>query len=309
MVDAAFSCRAISGSLGAPLDAATTGWTTAATAVTPPARPARYRLTRGHRVDADLLWTFEQQLLAYLGDDSRTLLDRIRCLLEYLELAMTGDPTTPAAAILREVMGKAIPGQIANKAPPTAELDKTQRAVFLLWTFLVLNPAPIDILEWPRRRQQREGERRAAVADGFRRGHGRPLIDNRELDLSFDAVDSVTTDYLRRDGEPILASFLSAKLIGQRFRFADDDELPAVDAVKRLLLSYPIAIWAAKALAAERGATAVAEVDVRAALRFIDRSFDQIRTSALALEQRKAWDFIVGETDLVVVASLTLLRR
>ena len=145
MVDAAFSCRSVSHDRGEPLSESVARWAQLSPTLASLKDRGRHRLTRRHRVGGELLWAIEQQLAQYLGERSLGLIDRIRCALEYLRLATTGDPTTPAAATLRDVIGKAIPGQITSRPLPAAALDKSQRAVFLLWTFLVLNPAPITV--------------------------------------------------------------------------------------------------------------------------------------------------------------------
>jgi hypothetical protein len=86
-----------------------------------------------------------------------------------------------------------------------------------------------------------------------------------------------------------------------------DSSIPFVEAVPRLLLQLPMAIWTAKALAAERGGSSVAAPDLRRALRLVDRSYGQIPLRALPPKARKAWRFVLLETDLPVTASVEML--
>ena len=305
-VDAAFSCRSVSHGQGEPLSVFEDGWAEllgdAAT------RGAdRHRLTGEHRIDGDLVWEVEGHLAQFLRDRSFAMLDRIRCALQYLRIATTGDPTTAAAPTLRAVLAKGIPDQVRKAAEPELEPDKTQRAVFYLWTFLLLNRAPPDMPTWHRHELQRQRERRQAQAEAFRDNRGRPWLDNRELGVSFAAIDAVDTAFLTGAAEPVIEQFLCAKLTGQRFRFAAEEELPLVLAARRLLLTYPVLIWTAKALAAERGSAGVEDgsaraelADLRAALRLVDPSLDQLRTAALPRKQREAWEFVLVETDMIV---------
>ena len=121
------------------------------------------------------------------------------------------------------------------------------------------------------------------------------------------AVDWSSTPGAPLRAEATLARFLRAKLIGQRFRYARDEELPLVEAVQRLLLLWPMAIWTARALAADRGAVAVTADDLAEALRSLDISMDRVSTSVLKRKQREAWEFAVYETDLAVRAAAALL--
>ena len=68
-----------------------------------------------------------------------------------------------------------------------------------------------------------------------------------------------------------------------------------------------MSIWTAKALAAERGMTAVEESDLRQAIRLIDRTLGQISTSLLPRKQREAYEWVMLETDLVEAATADLL--
>jgi hypothetical protein len=107
----------------------------------------------------------------------------------------------------------------------------------------------------------------------------------------------------------VLALYLRAKILGQRFMWEGKTEVPFVEAVPRLLLLFPLAVWTAKALTRERGATSIEEDDVRRALRLVDRTYGQIRLSSLPPKPRKAWRFVLLETDLPVAASLEMLAH
>jgi hypothetical protein len=146
------------------------------------------------------------------------------------------------------------------------------------------------------------------AADGYKFPEAKPLVDNRELRASFAEVSRVSAGTLDPGpGAELLARYLRAKIVGQRFMREGEAELPFVEAVPRLLLLVPMAVWTAKALAAERGASSVAEEDVRSSLRLVDRSYGEIRLSSLPPKPRKAWRFVLFETDLPVTASLEML--
>jgi hypothetical protein len=91
--------------------------------------------------------------------------------------------------------------------------------------------------------------------------------------------------------------------VGQRFLLAGDEELPLIEAVPLFFLSYPMTLWTARAIAAERGATAIADVDVQRALALLDRTLGQVSLSALPAKVAKVFHFIVEETELVVEAT------
>ena len=70
-----------------------------------------------------------------------------------------------------------------------------------------------------------------------------------------------------------------------------------------LFCCLPTLTWTAKALAAERGVGALGELDLRGALRLIDRSLGQLATSKLPRKQAQACEFVFIETDLVTCAT------
>ena len=115
---------------------------------------------------------------------------------------------------------------------------------------------------------------------------------------------------VRWDGKPaatLLQRMLQARLIGQRFLFDQKGELPFVDAVPRLFACLPMVGWTAKALAADAGRTKVQDKHVIAAVRSVDRAFGLVHASLLPKKQRKAFEDVFNETDLVGCASAELL--
>jgi hypothetical protein len=105
----------------------------------------------------------------------------------------------------------------------------------------------------------------------------------------------------------LLERYLVAKVLSQRFLVAGEEELPLVEAVPLFLLIYPMTIWTARALAAERHAGAAAESDLRRAIALLDRTHGQVNLAALPAKLAKVWHFVVEETDLVVEATNDLL--
>ena len=107
----------------------------------------RHLLRKGQRLSAELLWELEHQLVAFLEGDGAAaqldLLDRVRCCLRYAELATTGKPETEAGAMLRQAMAAGIPAGV-QREPAVGRMNDTQRAIFFQWTFLHVNPAPVD---------------------------------------------------------------------------------------------------------------------------------------------------------------------
>jgi hypothetical protein len=189
-------------------------------------------------------------------------------------------------------------------------MDKTGRTVFFHLLFLTLNPTPDELVAMPAKARAREAGLRVQAADGFKISGAHPLVSNREQRSTFADVEGVSAESVRsgRSAE-LLARYLRAKILGQRFMREGDAEIPFVEAVPRLLLQFPIAVWTAKALASERGARFVAEEDVRDALRLVDRSFGEIRLASLPPKPKKAWRFVLLETDLPVVASAEMLAE
>jgi Fe-S-cluster containining protein len=300
-VDCAFSCRSISEGSGDPIAKRVEEWT-ALLGERAAAPEKRRRLTRHLELSGELLWEIEHYLLGLLANQGLTLFDRVRCCLQFTRLATTGDPASPAAAKLREAIARGLPRQI-SKIPRGGHMDPTQRAVFYQWLCLALNPPPVNADLSPSPNTRRKEEMRAAAAQRFTTQKGAPNVDNRELPADFKQIAQVDAMLVTAPSSPLLERFLAAKIIGQRFLLGGDEELPLVEAVPLFFLSYPMAIWTARALAAERGAAAVSEPDLRRALGLLDRSLGQVSLAALPAKSREVWHFIVEETDLAVEAT------
>jgi hypothetical protein len=305
-VDCAFSCRSISEGGGAPVAERVPEWT-AMLAEAAPVENREHRLTSRRVLSGELLWEVERYLLGFLGDQSLPLFDRVRCCLQFNRLATTGDPATPSAAMLRHSIARGLPLQIA-RIPRGGGMDRTQRVIFYHWLFLALNPLPVnaDLLSGPGR--QHEEDRRRAAAKRFATRQGVPLVDNRELAVTWKQIDEVDATLLAAHTSPLLERYLAAKIVGQRFLLEGGKELPFIEAVTVFLLNYPMAIWTSRALAADRGAGAVTELDLRRALALLDRTLGQASIATLPEKAVKAWHFVVEETDLVVEATNELLN-
>jgi lysine-N-methylase len=307
-VDVSFACRAVSLDQGEPLSRRVPEWTRLLEGAPLERKP--HKFSKKYDVPGELLWELEHHLVAILSDESLSLLDRVRSVFEFNRLATTSDPRTKAARTLREVLAKGIPRQIRHRPlePDSELMDKTGRAVFFHLLFLSLNPTPDGLLTLSGKAREREAGLRVQAADAYKFPEAKPLVDNRELRASFGEVAKVSAPTLDSgSGAEILARYLKAKIVGQRFMREGEEELAFVEAVPRLLLLVPIAVWTAKALAAGRGASSVAEEDARGSLRLVDRSYGEIRLSSLPPKPRKAWRFVLLETDLPVTASIEML--
>ena len=307
-VDVSFACRAVSLDQGEPLSRRVPEWTRLLEDSSLERKP--HKFSKKYDVPGELLWELEHHLVSILSDETLSLLDRVRSVFEFNRLATTSDPRNEAARTLREVLAKGIPRQIRERPidPESERMDKTGRAVFFHLLFLSLNPTPDELLALSGKARERAAGLRVQAADGYKFPEAKPLVDNRDLRASFGEVAGVSAGILdSRSGTEILARYLKAKIVGQRFMREGESELPLVEAVPRLLLLVPIAVWTAKALAAERGASAVAEEDVRSSIRLVDRSYGEIRLSSLPAKARKAWRFVLLETDLPVTASVEML--
>jgi lysine-N-methylase len=307
-VDVSFACRAVSRDQGAPLSQRVPEWVRLLQDA--PKAKRLHKFSKKYEISGDLLWELEHHLVSILSDTSLSFLDRVRAVFEFNRLATTSDPRTDAARTLRNVLAKGIPKQVLERplTPGEERLDKTGRAVFFHLLFLTLNPTPEEILSLSGKAKAREAALRVRAAESYKLPEAHPLIDNRESRATFREVAEVAAEAaLAGPAAEFLARYLRAKVMGQRFMREADEELPFVEAVPRLLLHYPIAIWTAKALACERNVPEVAEDDVRRALRLVDRAYGQIDLSSLPAAARKAWRFVLFETDLPVTASCEML--
>jgi lysine-N-methylase len=304
-VEGSFACRALSQGSGAPLEERTGEWRRLLARGSEP-REGRHVLSGQRDVHGSLVWEIEEQLVAFLDDTSLSFLDRVRCCLQFVRLATSGDPTLPAAPKLRQAIAVGLPRQIAG-IPRGGGLDKTQRAVFFQWLFLALNPVPVNFDLLPPPAQAKEKKRRLLAGERFYCNQGSPWVDNREIGVSFAAVAAVDLDAYVGSPCTLLQSYFRAKVLGQRFLASGDRELPLVAAVPLFLLSFPMALWTARALAAADGRAAVGEEEVRRALRLLDRTLGQVSLAALPAKVAKAWRFVIEGTDLVVAATNELL--
>lgn len=305
-VDCAFSCRSVSLGQGAPLKAQVPEWRLLLQAELGSPRPRKHLLNARSTVGDEILWQIEQYVLAFLDDTSMSLFERVRCLLEYSRLATTGDPSTESATVLRQALAKGLPIQI-SKMPWEGQMDRTQRAVFFQWLYLVLNPtaANEDLLRGPSLEAAKR--KRVAIGNRYRKANQAPYVDNRELKATFEQIAEVDGSFVEGEGAGRVGSFLSAKILGQRYLIAGEGSMPFVEAIPKFLIYYPMAIWTSQALAADRGAAAVEDEDLRRALRLLDPSVGQLATSRLPKKQARVCDFIMLETDFVVSARNELL--
>ena len=304
-VDVSFFCRSVSQGDGAPIGARMVDYA----GLLPPRDAAdtrRHQIRDGVSLDGATMWELEHYMLGFLADGSLTPVERVRCVLQFVRLATTGDPAQPTAALLRQAMAKGLPGQIRG-APLEATMDKTQRAVFYQWLHLALNPAPRQFTRLGSEEQATVQYQREKAGRRFLNRHGSPTVDGVELGVDFERVALVKTGiFVSGECRPV-REFLCAKIIGQKFLAAGQRELPLVEATLKFLLSFPMVVWTAKALAAERGVAEVDEPELRRAIRLVDRTLGQIPTSLLPPKQRDAHDWVMLETDLVEAATSDLL--
>ena len=266
----------------------------------------QHELRANVRVDGGLVWEVEQHhLLQFLKDDSLTLIERVRCVLQFVRLATTGDPDQPTASALRAAMAKGIPLQV-RVAPLEATMDRRSGRSFTSGSTLRSTPRPhrsTRCRPWSRRKCATRANGPASLSGSCRPAH----VDGNELAVDFGRIAAVDTSVFAENNCAPLRDFLCAKIVGQKFLIAGEDELPLVEATLMFLLTVPMTIWTAKALAAERGATAVEACDLRQAIRLIDRTLGQISTSLLPPKQREAYDRVMLETDLVEAATADVL--
>lgn len=313
-VDVSFACRSVSEGTGRALQARVPEWSKLVFE-TDDAADTRHRFSRKYDVDGALLWELEHHLLELLSNRSLSVVERVRAVSEFIRLATTSDPRTNAARQLRQVMVSGIPALVRERksgGPPDTlnmtTLDKTQRAIFFHLLFLHLNPTPPELVAASGKKRHKEVKRRVQAADGYKYQAACPWLDNRELDVDYRAVAAIDSGYLAEDpGAELVERYFEAKIVGQRFMREGEGELPFIEAVPRLLLLFPMLVWTAKALAADEGAHRVGEAHARRGLRLLDRSFGEVRLSELPAKQRKAWQFVLLETELATCASLDML--
>ena len=305
-VDVSFACRSVSEGTGRALNVRVPEWTKL---VGDTNEDTRHRFSKKYDVDGALLWELEHHLLELLSNRSLSVVERVRAVSEFIRLATTSDPRTNAAHQLRQVMVSGIPALVREqKSGGPLKMDKTQRAIFFHLLFLHLNPTPPELSAASGKERRKEVKRRVLAADGYKYAKACPWLDNRELDVDYRAVAAVDTGYVVEDtGAELVERYVEAKIVGQRFMREGEGELPFIEAVPRLLLLFPMFVWTAKAFAAAEGAGEVAEAHARRGLRLLDRSFGEVRLSELPAKQRKAWQFVLLETELATCASLDVL--
>ena len=101
--------------------------------------------------------------------------------------------------------------------------------------------------------------------------------------------------------------YFSVKITGKRYLIRTGRELPLQEGAWQLFLMYPMTIWTAKALAADRGSDRVEDQDIRAAVRALDHQFGVLDLNDIDGKQREAMEFALYETDLAVTATNELL--
>lgn len=301
-LDVSFACRAVSEEHGEPLSDKTHEWNLIASSAAAGTREAVHRLRKNIPVAGDLLWEIEGFLLRFLMDRSMSLYDRIRCAIQFLRLATTGNPNAPTAAEFREAMAIGVVKQVREKLSSAAVFDRTQRAMFYQWLYVALNPVPGWFHSLSPMERKAETDRRVEEGARFRDNEGNPWVGNRELSCDFNAVRAVGAGILLRDEMRLPEIYLCAKLIGQRFVQLGKEEQPLYEGVHRLLLNYPMMVWTSKALAADRGATEVEPDDVRAAVRILDHFTGHAALAALDPKVIQTFDYLMSETDLVLAA-------
>jgi lysine-N-methylase len=297
-VDVAFSCRAVSEGRGAPVAPDELEWTRLANEARASEDRGEHRLSGDWSVPGDTLWEIESRLVDLISDASLRFSDRVRCAVQFLALATTGDPTRPTARQLRDAIAAGLPRRIRTEPLP-GPMDPAQRVLFYQWLYLALNPTPGDLHERPERERAQLERGRVRSGERFRDAVGRPTVDGRELGVTFDDVRRVDPGPLREHAFGVAETYFRAKLVGHRFLVAPQGDLPFVEAGHALFLWWPMAAWTAKALAAERGAGVVEEADVRRALRLLDRSLGQLTFSMLPRKQAEACLFLLTQHDLV----------
>ena len=300
-VDVSFACRSVSEGDGASIADRVPEWThlldDRAAGV-----DREHSLRAGVPIDGALMWDLEHHVLDFLRDATLTPVERLRCVLQFARLATSGDPSLPTAATLRDAMATGIPMQI-RRTPLAATMDATQRAMFYQWLHLALNPEAPGVAAGDGAATVRRGQ----AGRRFRDQIGKPGVGGAELGVAFSDIARVETGIFESGECRPFRDFLCAKIIGQKFLTAGEAGLPFVEAIVKLLLTFPMTVWTSKALAADRGSSGVEEPDLRQAIRLIDRTLGQIPTSRLPRKLQEAYDWVMLETDLVEAATNDVL--
>ena len=296
-VDVAFSCRAVSEGMGAPVSASPAWESMLLERPLAASRPVA--LTRSRDVAPELALEIEATLIAFLRDGSLSPMDRVHCCCGFLALGLTGDPATPAAAMLRHAIASGLPARVARE-PHVTGMDATQRTVFRQWLFLALNPGLANAGEASAARRRRDVQRWRDQGIAFRDGAGSPVLAGVAIRATFDDVDRVEASLMRTS--ELTTAFLAAKLIGQRFLVTGPGAAPLIESARLLMLCWPMIAWVSKAFAADRGSARVEDADVRLAIRRVDRTLGQVTLALFPAAQAKAFHWTIHETDLVAAA-------
>ncbi|MCB2156713.1 YkgJ family cysteine cluster protein [bacterium] len=305
-VPISFFCNAVSGMTGRTVASRTPEWLKLIEESRRAVDRGRHQLSAGKQISGELMWEFESYLVNYLMDRSMTLFQRVRAALEFVRLATTGNPTAPTSGVFREAIAKGVPDQVRRLAA-TDTMDDSQRAVFYQLLFISLNPTPPNFFEMTRGDQERERQRRLEIGNSFRDRTGRPHVDNRELNSTFEEIDRVGASIFLDDPPPVIETFLCAHIVGQKFLIAGNEEHPLVESTNRFLMIFPMIVWTAKALAADRGASDVELPDIQKAIRFLDRTPGSISFEGLPKKQEEAVTFVIQETGIAVCATNEVL--
>jgi len=253
-------------------------------------------------ISGELLWDIEQNLQNFLGDRALPFLVRIRCVLQYLALGLTGDPKSPTAAEFRDAIAKGMVKQVLFRMSLDGTMDRTQQAFFYQWLYLALNPIQRSFYDLSPAEQEKEQQRLIDIGNQFRDRKAHPIMGNQEMEIGFSDVQRVDASLFNSADCLLPELFFRAGILGKRYLFMGGIEQPLVEAVPRYLFYYPMMIWTAKALAAERGAEAVQMDDVREAVHRIGNAVQRFYWLRLPPKLASACRFLFVETDMVNAA-------
>ncbi len=306
-VDVAFSCNAVSTDRGDNIERKVPEWIRLAFGDDEPQDTRKHKLKKGMPVDGNVVWEFEFFLVQFLKNTSLPFADRVRSCLQFLKLTTTGNPTASTAGMFRDAIAEGIPKQL-EKLPVESCMDKTQRAAFFTWLYLSLSLRPSTFHMMPTKEKIATRGRLLEQGERFVRNEGRPAIRGEELSVDFDAIAGVDVSIFRDGGTSFLEKYFTVKITGKRYLIRTGRELPLQEGAWQLFLMYPMTIWTAKALAADRGSARVEDADVRAAVRALDHQFGVLDLNDIDGKQRQAMEFALYETDLAVTATNELLE-
>lgn len=306
-VDVSFACCSVSEGTGTEVGSRQTEWQLLLDQVGEIKDPRKHQLDAKRRAAGETLWELEHALVSLLGNERLTLIERVRAATMFLDAGTSADPSTPLAGELRKALLETLPRR-AGEQPPPVGLERTQRAMLRQLLFLALNPIPTGFDQLSAAERERLRSERLAAGEAFRDKVGQPWIDNEERSVTherIDRVDASTANAPELAGW--IARYLMAKIIGQKFLQIEGGEIDFLQGMRLLLLRAPMALWTAKALAAERGVEAVERIDVQRAIKLLDRSPIAVPPEALNAEQREALRFLLFETQMILSATAELL--